>query len=408
MSNQIIAVGIYQNKNAANEVLRILKNSGFNKSALIHEGIAEQSNLDPALISQYSRYITKNETLIIAKINVFESSEALTILRKFESENVVTFLFGTCTLSLIDKEAKLPSHPFSPEELTQATITLSKELKKAPLIKNKNTSLLTELKKSEQILKDLHQELFDADKMGQTKTITVQWVLDNFYLIRGHIRDVFSNLPKKYYRELPKVKNGNEHPKVYILAMKLIEMQDGKLDAQNIKEFLTTYQNIDYLTIGELWAFPLFLRLGLIEALRNLVLMATLRHSEGEVASFFGNRLLNFLHKDKDLLPQVFKNLQDQFPNPSPHFAEELLDHLFDEENLLVLVKEWLEKTLEANISDILLKDQVQEAAEQVSMANSITSLIFLTQMDFRKIFKEVSKVEAILRSSENVSEFKL
>lgn len=397
MPNKIIAIGIYQNKNVAIEVLSILKNSGFKKSALIHDGVIEQSSLDHELISKYSRYITKDETLIIVKINVFESFNALTILRKFESQNVVTFLFGSCTLNLIDKEAKLPSHPFSPDELTQATITLSKELKKEPLIINKNTSLLTELKKSEQILKELHQVLFDADKMGQTKTISVQWVLDNFYLIRGHIRDIFSNLPKRYYRELPKVTNGNENPKIYILAAKLIEMQDGKLDTQNIKEFLKNYQNIDYLTIGELWAFPLFIRLGIIEALRNLVLMATLRQCEGEVASFFGNRLLNFFHKDKDSLPSVFKNLQDQFPKPSSHFAEELLDHLFDEESLLDLVKQWLEISFKSNISDLLLKDQVQEAAEQVSMANCITSLIFLTQMDFRKIFKEVSKVEAIL-----------
>jgi hypothetical protein len=291
----------------------------------------------------------------------------------------------------------LPSIPLTIEESSGEAIALAKRMKKEELVKTRSTSLLSELKKSEQVLNKLHQELLDADNKGTAESISVQWVLDNYYLIRGHIQDVFNNLPKHYYRELPKVQALNDLPKVYILALKLIKIQDGKLTFDNIKEFIKAYQNIDYLTIGELWAFPLFLRLGLIQCLKDLVIMASNRQRESENASFFGNSLLNILHKDKALIPTVLKELQTQFSDPSPHFAQELIDHLFDEESLLIEVKQWLENYFGLSISEILSKDQMSEAAEQVSMANSITSLIFLTQLDFRQIFRQVSKVESIL-----------
>lgn len=389
MSNKIIAVGIYQDENTAIEVLGILKTEGFRKSNLINE--------ENHGSSKYCRYITKDETLIQVDIRPKDASKVVNILTRFSSENVVTYLFETPCANLIDSDARLPSVPLSTEEMSEETISLAKEMKKETFIQTKSTSLLTELKSAEKILYDFHGELLEADKLGQTKALSVQWILDNFYLIKTHIKDVFKNLPKKYYRELPKIKDVNEYPKIYVLAMKLIEIQDGKLDAKNITEFLKSYQTIDYLTIGELWAYPLFLKLGLIKCLKNLVLMAAIRQRDGESAGFFGNRLLNFYHKDKDSLPRILDDLKSQIVHPSPHFAEELVDHLFDEDVLLASVKEWLESTYQENISDILLKDQMEEAAEQVSMANSITSLIFLTQLDFRKIFKEVCKVESIL-----------
>jgi cellobiose phosphorylase len=297
----------------------------------------------------------------------------------------------------VNENSILPSATRTSDESTDEAIGLAKRLKKEVLVKLNSTTLLTELKTTEKILNTLYQELLDAEKKGTAESTTVQWVLDNYYLIRGHIKDVFNNLPKRYYRELPKVKSQNDLPKVYILALKLIEIHDGKLSFENIRDFLKDYQSIDYLTIGELWAFPLFLRLGSINCLKDLVIMASKRQLDSENAAFFGNRLLNTFHENKVLMPKVLNELQNQFSNPSPHFAQELLDHLFDEEIIITDVKKWLETTFHLSIQEILAKDQLIEAAEQVSMANSITSLIFLTQLDFRQIFKQVSRVEAIL-----------
>lgn len=291
----------------------------------------------------------------------------------------------------------LPSTPLSSEESLLAIANLAKEMKRVTLVQTRDVLLLTRLKKIAKCITSAHQELFDAEKEEQTNLLSVNWILDNFYLIRGSLEDIFHHLPKSYYRQLPKIKEMDRLPKVYILACQLIKNSDGKITEENILDFLINYQKIDYLKIGELWAFPLLLRFGLIESLNDLVLMARARQKDSEKAYYFGNTLLETYHKDKQALAKVFNALKLQFPHPSPHFSQELLDHLFDEEELLILVKEWLENIYQLNISEILSKDQVMEAAEQVSMANAITSLIFLSQMDFRSIFKKVCKIEEIL-----------
>ena len=44
---------------------------------------------------------------------------------------------------------------------------------------------------------DVHQ--------GEFVTPAAEWLLDNFHLVASEIRDVRQNLPRGYYRELPKL-----------------------------------------------------------------------------------------------------------------------------------------------------------------------------------------------------------
>src|SRR5207245_98269 len=59
-------------------------------------------------------------------------------------------------------------------------------------------------------------------------------------------------------------------PRVYTLALELIAHTDSSLDETNITRFVQAYQTVSPLSIGELWAVPIMLRLGLVENLRRL------------------------------------------------------------------------------------------------------------------------------------------
>src|SRR5690606_11172000 len=48
----------------------------------------------------------------------------------------------------------------------------------------------------------------------------------------------------------------------------LIRCSAGRLDAQRLHRFIAAFQSMTPLTIGELWAWPSMLKLGLIEHLR--------------------------------------------------------------------------------------------------------------------------------------------
>src|SRR3989442_15804448 len=58
--------------------------------------------------------------------------------------------------------------------------------------------------------------------------------------------------------------------RVYAMALELIRHTDGRLDRHQLVRFMAAYQTVAPLTIGELWAWPSMLKLGLIENLRGL------------------------------------------------------------------------------------------------------------------------------------------
>ena len=107
---------------------------------------------------------------------------------------------------------------------------------------------------------------------GEFVTPAAEWILDNYHLVDSEIQVVRQNLPRGYYRELPKLA-GRElagNARVYSLAVELIRHSDSRLDRQQLARFLDGFQTVAPLTIGELWAWPSMLKLALIENLRRL------------------------------------------------------------------------------------------------------------------------------------------
>ena len=154
---------------------------------------------------------------------------------------------------------------------------------------------------------------------------------------------------------------------------------------------------IDQLTIGELWVLPLMLRLRLIESLNFLALDIDRRLTEGEYACFWGNRLLNVSRREPERLKDFLKILEEEQKNPSSHFAEELVDHLYDEEKIVPFVSQWLKEKLKIDLHDIIKEEQLQKTAEQIALSNAIVSLISLSQLSWREIFELTSPIDQIL-----------
>src|SRR5262249_14966439 len=103
-------------------------------------------------------------------------------------------------------------------------------------------------------------------------TTDAEWPLDTYHSGDENLREGRQDLPRGYYRELPKLADGPfaGFPRVYALALELITHTDSSLDEGNITRFVGAYQTVTPLTIGELWAVPIMLRLGLLENLCRL------------------------------------------------------------------------------------------------------------------------------------------
>src|SRR5690554_2954380 len=64
---------------------------------------------------------------------------------------------------------------------------------------------LTRLRWNAQLLRSAHQELTALAKTELTDSYAAEWFLDNYYLVRNAIRQVQQDLPRSYYRKLPRV-----------------------------------------------------------------------------------------------------------------------------------------------------------------------------------------------------------
>ena len=146
--------------------------------------------------------------------------------------------------------------------------------------------LLQRLDDTKVILDRVYQELNGGAERGLDISPAGDWLLDNFYIVQEHIREIRTSLPKGYYQELPKLATGSlaGYPRVYEVAIELIAHTEGHLDLDNITLFVREYQTVTSLRMGELWAIPTMLRLGLVENIRRMALRVAARLKEVESA----------------------------------------------------------------------------------------------------------------------------
>jgi cyclic beta-1,2-glucan synthetase len=143
------------------------------------------------------------------------------------------------------------------------------------------------------ILADAHSRLSDRRPEDAHIGPAGEWFLDNFHVVREHIREIRESLPRSFYRELPELASGPlaGYPRVYELAITLISHSEGRVDLEIVDRSVEAFQSVETLSIGELWALPAMLRLGLIESVRRMTLRTVQRLDETEAADRWARRI---------------------------------------------------------------------------------------------------------------------
>ena len=118
------------------------------------------------------------------------------------------------------------------------------------------------------VLKEFFQAAYNyfesTSKTAAVVSSASDWLLDNFYILEQALRVIEEDLPSDYYARLPKTKDG--WPRIQLLTIALGD-QAPRLDLDQIKRFVQSFQSITTLQVGELWALPLMLRITSLETL---------------------------------------------------------------------------------------------------------------------------------------------
>src|SRR5262245_41041907 len=111
------------------------------------------------------------------------------------------------------------------------------------------------------------------------------WLVDNFHVVESALRLVRSDLPRGFYRQLPKLASESfaGYPRVLALMHAFAAHTDSRFEVSTLRRFLDAFQRIEPLTMGELWAVPITLRLVLLENLRRIAEEVAIPLVEGRV-----------------------------------------------------------------------------------------------------------------------------
>ncbi|KXV79724.1 hypothetical protein AD953_01250, partial [Acetobacter malorum] len=211
------------------------------------------------------------------------------------------------------------------------------------------------------------------------------------------IRETSLDLSPGYYARLPKLANGPFEglPRIFGVIWALVAHTDSHLHQDILCRYLLAYQSVTPLTIGELWAVPMTLRIVLIENLRRTAHAIINNNNSRRAADLFADRLEK-TRKDEELSIQKVLALVEP-ESLTLAFVARLVHRSrgLDLEKDPALV--WLEQRLadkKSSIEKTIQDDFQNQGAFNATVRNIITSLRLITGLDWTEIFEQVCLID--------------
>jgi cyclic beta-1,2-glucan synthetase len=231
---------------------------------------------------------------------------------------------------------------------------------------------------------------------GHSIVPAAEWLLDNYHLVDQQIREIYDDLPLGFYRQLPKLQHGPfvGYPRVFAIAWAYIAHTDSHFDPLILQRFLNAYQQVDVLTIGELWAVAITLRIVLIENLRRLTDQISLGLTDRAAADKLADQLLQS-GASQQALHSYISSLADKALSHT--FAAQLAKRLRGQDPATTPALQWLEQRLfqqSSSIELVVLYAQQRLGASNVSVRNVMTSMRRISAIDWADLFEQVSPVD--------------
>lgn len=264
-------------------------------------------------------------------------------------------------------------------------------------------SLLKRLEENEHKLVEVRNVLVESIRRGKTITPAAEWLLDNFYLIEEQVILARKHLPKGYSEGLPSLSNGLSAgmPRVYDIVLEIIAHRDGYVDLRSLSSFIASYQSVTTLTLGELWAIPIMLRLAVIENLRRTCSKIALDMIDNDLAEYWADRMMATVKESPADLILVIADMARSKPELDSPFVAGFTRKLQGHGPALTLPLTWMEDQLTAtgiSSNDLIIQESQKQAAYQVSVRNSIGTLKFIGANNWAEFVETLSSVEQTLR----------
>ncbi|MCZ6756201.1 MAG: glycosyl transferase, partial [Gemmatimonadetes bacterium] len=266
----------------------------------------------------------------------------------------------------------------------------------------KGRKLLPRVRDNWRALLASYRDIVAAVRDKREITQAEEWLLDNFFIVEEQLREVRDHLPSSFYRVLPKIAEGHleGYPRVYGLVWAYVAHTDSRFELDTLRRFVRAYQGVQPLGIGELWAVTIHLRVVLLENLRRLSEQIIRSRRERARADEVADRLLGLGAGPPESVAQVLAGLGDA-PLPSA-FAVQLVQRLRDQPASIMPALDWLNANLAAqgtSANEVVIQAHQAQAGANITVRNIITSMRWISSIDWPDFFESISLVDEILRS---------
>src|ERR1700674_1039929 len=264
------------------------------------------------------------------------------------------------------------------------------------------------LRDNGRVLHEAYRAIAKAVREDRAITPAAEWLIDNFYVAQEQIREIRDDLPRGYYRGLPKLADGplEGYPRVYGIAWAFVAHTDSRFDPEMLRRFVQAYQRVQPLMIGELWAVAITLRIVLVENLRRSAERIESGRAARQEADVLADRLLGVGGREAEPAEKALKGFE-QTPLPRA-FAVQLVQRLRDQDPKVTPALLWLDQRLLAQgttADEIVRAEHHGPGAMNATVRNVITSMRLLSEVDWAELFESVSLVDAVLRDDSDFAE---
>ena len=268
--------------------------------------------------------------------------------------------------------------------------------------------LAKRLRDNGRVLLEGYRATAKAIREERAITPAAEWLVDNFYVAQEQIRQIREDLPRGYYRGLPKLADGplEGYPRVFGVAWAFIAHTDSRFEPEMLCRFVQAYQRVQPLRIGELWAVAITLRIVLVENLRRAAERLVNERAARQAADALADRLLGAGGHAAEPPEPVLRRFNEK---PMPRaFAVQLVQRLRDQDPQVTPALTWLDERLASigmTTDEAVRTEHQTQSAMNVTVRNVVTSMRMISAVDWAEFFESVSLVDAALRADSDFAE---
>ena len=303
-------------------------------------------------------------------------------------------------------EAPIRAEIFGTARFQQHGLSLG-ETHDARVNVKRSVAFFPRLRDNIRVLREAHCYICLQERRGHHVSPAGEWLLDNFYVVVAQFKEIQDGLPRRYFRDLPVLVGDHLAglPRIYGVAWAFVAHTDSAFDETLLCAFLGAYQQSRELTLGELWALPTTLRVLLIENLRRLSERVAAAKAARELANLWCDGIeLGARRKELEARP-LFDLMQARGVGRA--FALQVMQRLHSDSGSRSVQGIRGREAIRAALANALpdpaaaqAQQQTEQAADNLSVSNAITSLRLLGDTDWRGLVARISLLMRLMQTS--------